>query len=115
MNQRARSRRDTIFHTNVRDTETGETLGRVINISQDGLAIARQDALADGRVLDVVMELPYRIEGRNELRFRAQVRWSAASADPEQTQTRVGLFILDDDETRRQIFEELRMSCCFNR
>lgn len=112
MTQRAGTRHDTVFSAKVWDADTGEVIGSVVNISQDGLAIVRKSALEADRVLNLVMELPYRIEGRNQLSLRAQVRWSSDGGAA--AGTRVGLFILDADPVRHQIFEELRRNACFS-
>jgi hypothetical protein len=112
MNTRAHTRHDTVIRTAVLDGETGELLGHLANVSRDGIAIVRRGDLEVGRTYTLALELPCEMGGRTELKFKATVRWSGV--DSVGGPTRVGFTILDADESRRRIFEQLEREACFS-
>lgn len=63
------------------ERKTGMNIGRLVNISQEGLKISSKEALAVGRRYELGMILPEPLEGSNTLKFDARVVWSRPAAD----------------------------------
>lgn len=63
------------------ERKTGMNIGRLVNISQEGLKVSGKEALAVGRRYELGMILPEPLEGSNTLKFDARVVWSRPAAD----------------------------------
>ncbi len=59
------------------DTESGQVLGRVINVSPKGLMVMSTESLATGRPRDLSIKLPTRAFGSDLLKLTAECRWSS--------------------------------------
>jgi len=63
------------------ERKTGMNIGRLINISQEGLKLASKEGIPVGRRYEMGMILPEPLEGSNTLSFDARVIWSRPAAD----------------------------------
>ena len=113
MDQRRDNRKDTFYYTPVREAGTGRIVGRLVDVSEHGIAIMRETALPSEAVLNLEMELPYEMHGHDTLRFRAEVRWSGPFVNPEYV--RVGLHIVECDNDLHSILQTLMHEACFER
>ena len=102
-----------MFEIVLSEVETGNFVGRVVNVSEDGLQIVREKPLSQGTLLYLRVDLPSEFCGLNELTFHAQVRWCRPEED--QRQIGVGLQILDINDEHRRVFRELMRLTCFRR
>jgi hypothetical protein len=112
MEQRRGPRQDSVFEIIVSEVETGGFVGRVANVSEDGLHIVRQEPLPENTLLYLKVDLPAEFCGFTELTFHAQVRWCEPDEDPRQTG--VGLQILDLNDDHKRVFRELMRLACFD-
>lgn len=81
--RRARKRRHLLYYLEVYDRGSGELLGRVGDLTQDGMLLLCDDPVEAGQVLDVEVRLPD-IPGLvgDAIAGRCTVRWSGADKNP---------------------------------
>ena len=58
------------------DCNSGEIIGRVINITADGIMIVSENSIVENTVLECKMRLPDIIEGNREIDFIIQCCWN---------------------------------------
>jgi len=113
MDQRRDARKDAFYHTVVREAGTRRVVGRVVDVSENGIAIMRESDLPRDAILELEMELPYTMHDHDTVRFRADVRWSGPCINPEFV--RVGLHIVESEPALRPILRTLMYEACFTR
>jgi heterodisulfide reductase subunit A-like polyferredoxin len=64
----------------VTDQITGLQIGRVVNISSDGLMLLSEEPIIAGSLLKMNMSLPSR---ETQLSFQAEAVWSSEATQPE--------------------------------
>jgi hypothetical protein len=64
----------------VTDQITSMQIGRVVNISSDGLMILSEEPMLAGSVLKMNMTLPF---GDSKVSFQAEVVWSSEATQPD--------------------------------
>jgi hypothetical protein len=80
--KRSRRRLHVISYLKVQEKVTDETLGRVVDMSMEGLGLFGQNPLTPDSRIELKMVLPQPIDGRDEINFSARVAWSQASDHP---------------------------------
>jgi hypothetical protein len=80
--KRSRRRLHVISYLKVQEKVTDETLGRVVDMSMEGLGLFGQNPLTPDTKIELKMILPHAIEGRDEINFSGRVVWSQASDHP---------------------------------
>lgn len=77
----------------VTDQITGMQIGRVVNVSADGLMLLSEDPIVAGSVFQMDMMLPGKTGGDEKASFRAEAVWSTEATQPNSFWT--GLHIVD--------------------
>ncbi|MCU7796741.1 MAG: PilZ domain-containing protein [Candidatus Thiodiazotropha sp. (ex Myrtea spinifera)] len=77
----------------VTDQITGMQIGRVVNVSADGLMLLSEDPIVTGSVFQMDMMLPGNAGGDEKVSFRAEAVWSTEATQPNSFWT--GLHIVD--------------------
>lgn len=88
------------------DRTTGRNLGRLANISMEGLKLASREEFSVGSRHLISMVLPETLQGSNTLSFDAQVMWSKA-ADDTPGEYRAGFRIIRIGENDLRILVQL--------
>lgn len=94
-----------MFYTGVFDADTGDCLGKLVDIAHNGLMLAGPEAIERGRRCRLEVRLPVQIEGQERLRFDAEVMWSGAGFAPLCHET--GFRYLAANPEGEQILERL--------
>ena len=68
-------RRSLLFELKVTDKNTGEGLGRVANITPDGLMLVNADHIVDNTMVKLRIELPELIFGKAHIDCDAKCMW----------------------------------------
>ena len=63
------------------DVHTGHPLGRVVDISLEGVMISSQAAIPANRIYQLRIPLPVALEGSDEIRLGVESLWSRESQD----------------------------------
>jgi len=89
----------------VHERSTNKTLGRIGNISSEGILLLTDEEISRGKLLELVIPLPREMRGQTEVEFNAQVMW----AKPVETtgQWGCGLAFRHVTQEEMEIFEEL--------
>lgn len=87
------------------ERKTGMNIGRLINISQEGVKLASKEILAVGRRYEMGMILPEPLEGSNTLSFDARVVWSRP-AEEVAGEYHAGLQIIDIGKNDSRILDQ---------
>ncbi|MDR3155451.1 MAG: hypothetical protein LBW85_14590 [Deltaproteobacteria bacterium] len=79
--KRGLERRELIYYLRVRDSDTDEELGRMVDIHNKGLLIMGTKALVPERVYGISIEMPKAMmeQGINNVSSQAKVMWSRPS------------------------------------
>jgi hypothetical protein len=89
----------------VSDQVTGTLLGKVVNISAEGLMLLSNDPIAAGSVYQLDLKLPRLINGHSVICFGAEAVWSSQAAQPGSHWT--GFRIIDASEEDVLSIDEL--------
>ena len=79
---RRRPRKNTPHHVKVLDTETGISLGRVVDITADGMMLVTKNQIVPGIILKVNVILPVMVQARNEVQLEAEAVWCKPDSNP---------------------------------
>ena len=80
--RRRRNRKSTFHYTQVLDRDSGKQIGRLVNITTEGMMLITTLPLATGTKLPIRMVLPRMVNDVDELEFNAEVRWCKPDANP---------------------------------
>jgi hypothetical protein len=86
-------RRNLVYNLEVFDTDTGEPIGRMVDITPEGLMLISHRSIKVDIVLHCELELPSEILGSKRVSFSAQTRWCRHDINPELFDT--GMQFLD--------------------
>jgi hypothetical protein len=81
--RRKRPRKNTPHVLFVADTEDGKILGRLVDITSDGLMLVTEDAIPTKNYFRLRLTLPRMVEGRSELVIEAESIWCKPDTNPE--------------------------------
>lgn len=79
---RRRPRKNTPHLVNVLDLETGKSLGRVVDITADGMMLVTKDAVPNGHRVQVRVILPVMVQARTDVQLEAEVVWCKQDSNP---------------------------------
>jgi c-di-GMP-binding flagellar brake protein YcgR len=79
---RRRPRKNTPHLVNVLDMETGKSLGRVVDITADGMMLVTNDAVANGHRVSVRVILPVMVQARTDVQLEAEAVWCKQDSNP---------------------------------
>jgi hypothetical protein len=89
----------------VSDQHTNTRLGRVVNISAEGLMLISSESFAQGSVYALDLLLPRLIKNHSKISFGAEVVWSTPATQPGSHWT--GFHIIDASEDDVLTIDEL--------
>lgn len=76
-------RRALLYELKVTDKNTGEALGRVANITTDGLMLVHADRILNNSIFTLQIELPEKIFGRDHIVCDAKCKWCKPAENTE--------------------------------
>ena len=82
----------------VTDQITGAKLGRVVNISAEGLLLLSADIIDTGSVYQLDLKLPRLIKNHSQISFGAVAVWSTPAAQPDSYWTGFHIIDASDDD-----------------
>lgn len=82
LEKRSLKRRDLYYNCKVTDAETGECIGYAVDFSTHGLKISSSNDFNKGQRLELSIELPEELLGRQNIRFVGMVRWCTPDVNP---------------------------------
>lgn len=81
--KRTQKRRSSIYYLEVFDVDTGKQLGRLVDITTEGLMLISEEPTPTNVPLKCRMVLPAEILGRTNIIFEATCKWCRKSVNPE--------------------------------
>lgn len=105
---RKQERTDAVSFLEVRDAGTGREVGRVTDISIQGMRLLSPDRFEREASLEFEMTMPPRRRTRGGIRFDAKVIWCRKAGDTGQYESGIQMKNItpEDIEVIRQIMEE---------
>ncbi len=79
---RHRPRKNTPHVVKVYDTETGHYMGRIVDITADGMMVVTQELLTAGRRFHLRVILPTIVHSKSDVVVDARVVWCQPDANP---------------------------------
>lgn len=79
---RHRPRKNTPHVVKAFDNQTGAYIGRVVDITADGMMIVTKDHCTVGRVFNLRIMLPVMVHHKSEVDVQARVVWSEPDTNP---------------------------------
>jgi len=79
---RHRPRKNTPHNVKVLDEETGRILGRVVDITADGMMLVSRTEIAPGTQFDLRINLPVMVHHRTDVSVTARTVWCNSDANP---------------------------------
>lgn len=83
LKQRNRPRKNTPHPVKVMDVKSGRILGRVVDITSDGMMIVGKKAQNTGMILDLRIFLPRMVDGKMDITLQGEIVWSAKDDNPK--------------------------------
>lgn len=87
------------------DQLTGANLGRVVNISSEGLMLISNEPIDTGSVYQLDLKLPHPIKKRGTISFGAESVWTTPTTQPGSHWT--GFRIIDASDDSILVIDEL--------
>jgi hypothetical protein len=81
--KRKLTRRHLIYYLPVLDCETGSEIGRLVDITPEGIMIDRQTSYPSGQTLTLRMILPEAVQDETEIEFTAESVWCRKDKNPD--------------------------------
>jgi hypothetical protein len=110
-NIRKVARRHLIYYLRVFDTDTGELLGNLVDISTRGVMLVSDRAIETDKSFKLRMVLPETIEGSREVVFNAISRWCGNDTNRDFYDT--GFELVDPDSEFLEAVDKLVDDCLF--
>lgn len=79
---RFRPRKNTPHHVKAIDDETGKVLGRIVDITSDGMMVLATDMLRPGSRFNVLINLPVMVQNRSEITIEIEIVWCNRDSNP---------------------------------
>ena len=80
--QRNRPRKNTPHTVKVLNAENNQSLGRVVDVTADGMMIVTKKPLEIGRRLALRIILPRMVDGKLEVTVQSEIIWSDQDTNP---------------------------------
>ena len=77
------SRVHLIHYLRMFDRKTGELIGNLVDLTAEGLQLISETPLEPGKILEIRMEFPEDLDGRQEMQINAEVVWCDHQLDPD--------------------------------
>jgi len=81
--QRNRPRKNTPHHVKVLDQVTDEILGRVVDVTADGLMLVVPERIEPGRQFNFRIILPRIVSGKMDIEVSAEAIWCKPDTNPD--------------------------------
>lgn len=81
--QRNRPRKNTPHSVKVLDQKTGKNLGRVVDVTADGVMLVVPDSIEVGKHFDFRIILPRIVEGKMDIEVTAEAVWCKQDTNPK--------------------------------
>ena len=104
-NSRKRPRKNTPHVVRAIDTATMQPLGRVVDVTADGLMLVTETKLKIGETYSLRLNLPVMVHFRSEIDMEAIVRWTSDDTNPKFQ--RVGFQFVSIDGEDGLLLEEV--------
>lgn len=72
-----------IYYLRIFDSNTGDNIGHLVDITTQGIMIISEEAIPLGKDFSLKMQLPSTITGREEIQFRARSLWCKKDFNPD--------------------------------
>lgn len=82
-NKRQLKRVHLIYYLRIFDTDTGENLGHLVDITTEGIMMISEEQIPNGKDFSFRMQLPTTITGRDEINFKALCLWCKKDVNPD--------------------------------
>ena len=76
-------RKELVFYLEVSNTETGENIGRLVDLTTRGCKVVEKDGFESGLHIPLTITLPDIRYGVEVLQFNAIARWSKPDINPD--------------------------------
>jgi c-di-GMP-binding flagellar brake protein YcgR len=104
-NSRKRPRKNTPHVVNAIDVAAKHSLGRVVDITAEGMMLVTKEPLQIGERFTLQLNLPVMVQYRSEVEVEAVVRWTAPDNNPEFK--RAGFQFVDIENEDGLLLEEV--------
>lgn len=82
IDMRNRPRKNTPHHVKVIDNESGQVLGRLVDITCNGMMIVANQAITPGRKFMLRMNFPTMIQNRSDILIESETVWCNQDQNP---------------------------------
>jgi len=98
-----------IYYLRVYDRTTGQLLGRLGDLTTDGVMLISEEPIEIRKTFHLRIDLPEQIEGRREITFEAISRWASKDINPNFHDTGFQFSVIsrDDLDAVIELIEEL--------
>ncbi len=79
--QRKSQRKQTVFYLEVMDAEIDQPIGRLVDITTEGVMLIHEHPLAINRLYQLRILLPKPLGGASQVEFKAECRWCRQSVN----------------------------------
>jgi c-di-GMP-binding flagellar brake protein YcgR len=110
-NKRQIARQNSLYHSKVVEVKTGRLIGRTVDISDTGMRLVSDSKPESDGILDLRLELPKPVNGKQVIEFKAAVRWVNEDTNPDYHA--VGIELIDPSEDVCTILQILQQNLCF--
>ena len=83
LEQRKLKRRQLIYYLKVMDSQTEQPIGRLVDITTEGLMLVSSQPIALDKVYSLKMDLPAEMNQLKSVKFDAQSLWSNRDVNPD--------------------------------
>lgn len=81
--KRKLKRRHLIYYLRVFDATSGELIGHLVDVTQEGIMLISETAIESNKIFQMRMDLPTEYWGTKHLDFEAKSLWSAHDINPD--------------------------------
>ncbi len=81
--QRRAKREQTIFYLEVMDAEIDQPLGRLVDVTTEGIMVVHDNPLAVNREYRINVAIPRELNGSSIIAFKAVCRWCRQSVNQD--------------------------------
>jgi c-di-GMP-binding flagellar brake protein YcgR len=82
-NKRSQERHELNVYLEVRDGETGQAIGRIVDLTTGGLRLVSEEPLSAGHDYDLLIETDIGGEAQDPVRIDARCTWSGRDVNPD--------------------------------
>ncbi|HEX7557364.1 MAG TPA: PilZ domain-containing protein, partial [Leptolinea sp.] len=65
------------------DRKTGELIGNLVDLTDEGLQLICENVIEPGKLLEIRMEFPELVDGEKEVMLNAEAVWCDHQRDPD--------------------------------